>query len=75
MNETLDPLIATFGRALRLYPWQAQRERWADRNERREEIVRMAAELVRLGAGKQALELWSAFAPADEPTIGPLRFL
>ena len=35
----------------------------------------MAAELVRLGAGKQALELWSAFAPADEPTIGPLRFL
>ena len=71
----VDPLVASFGRALRLYPWDANRERWADRNERHEELVRMAAQLVALGAGDAALTLWEAHAPDDEPTLGPLRFL
>lgn len=74
MSETVDPLILKFHRSLRLYPWDAPRERWADRNERREELVRMAAELVALGAGETARVLWDNHAPEGEPVIGPLRF-
>ena len=74
MSETLDPLVIAFHRSLRLFPWDAPRERWADRNERREELVRMAAELVQLGAGETARTLWDQHAPEGEPVIGPLRF-
>jgi len=74
MSEAIDPLVLAFHRALRLYPWDSPRERWADRNERREELIRMAAELVTLGAGETARELWNRHAPEEEPVIGPLRF-
>ena len=75
MSEAIDPLILSFNRSLRLFPWDCPRERWAAREERREELVRMAAELVSLGVGETARAIWDQHAPEGEPVIGPLRFL